>query len=155
MRTREPKSVEEFVSYLEECDRAIRSEPSVGLELAEKASTYLERLEVSEYLGRNLQMRNGGVLGDALAATRSRSLAVDAYEAAKRVPASRAERASLAIRLARFYAEDERWAEATSEASTAVTRFLRHRPRYETGLRSLSGALVARGNIFFLVPTCL
>lgn len=150
MRTREPKSADEFVSYLEECDRAVRSDPSTGLELAQKASVYLERLGVSEYLGRNLQMRRIGVLGDALAATGGRLLAAEVYDEARQILGSPAERASLAIRLARFYAEHERWDEALSEASMAVKRFRQHRPRYETDLRSLSGALVARGNIFFL-----
>lgn len=147
---RDPETLDQFIAYLEACDTATRSDPNSALRLAEKAATHLKTLELSDYLSRNFAMRADAALGDALAATGDRRQAAQTFDRAKQIRATDAERASLAIRLARFYSEEERWEEALAEAQIAVKQFQKQRPRYETDMRSLSGALVARGNVFFL-----
>lgn len=145
----EPRTVEEFTAYLEDCDRQV-SHSALSVEHASKASEYLKRIEASRYIRQNLQMRTAGILGRTLSANGQRDQARTVFEEAKGRSASPSERASLAIRLARFYTEEGDWANALSEAECAVKHFCGHRPQYETDLRSAAGALVARGNVYFL-----
>lgn len=147
---KEPRTVDEFKRFLDDCDRQTRSEPLVSTQAAKRAFSHLERLDVSPYVRRKLHMRSAGVLGSALVSLGQIEEAGIILEAEKQKSPSKAERASLAIRLVRYYSEKLDWEQASSEAELAVDYFRKHRPRYESDLRSLSGALVARGNLAFL-----
>jgi tetratricopeptide (TPR) repeat protein len=144
-----PGTVEEFVAYLDECDALSRSDSAVSVERAKEASGYLKGIKASRYFKQNLSMRTAGVLGRALAGVGQRDEARKVFKAALEISASTTERASLAIRLARFYTEEREWSSAISESELAVQHFCNHRPRHECDLRSPAGALTARGSVYF------
>lgn len=146
---REPANAEELAAYLDRCDQEIRASSTRSVELAEAAMGYIERLSLSPYRRRNFRVRASGVLAAALAASGRRTAALEFFQNARSAPSDPAERASLAIRLAQFFAEDSQLGDAYREAEHAVSFFLGRRPKNETDLRSLAGALVARANVAF------
>jgi hypothetical protein len=150
----EPKSVGELRRFLDGCDRQTRSEPTRSVDDARRAFSFLEKIEMSPYQRRKYRLWAEGVLGTALLATGQIGEAESVLEAARRscsTPST--ERATLAVRLTGLFAEKLEWAQALSEAEMAVTFFKAHRPRFESDIRSLAGALVARGNIALIAFT--
>jgi len=142
--------VEELSDSLDECNDLIHGEPARALEAARAAREKLAELKgsVSTYKFLSLRVRADGVFATALHATGRSDQALKVFARARRVrSAAPVERATLALRLARFHADRLEWEDALREANFAELYFACHPPRPAVDGRAHATALVYRSNV--------
>lgn len=143
-------SIEELSDSLDGCNDLLLREPARVLEAVREARERLAELRgsISTYKYLSLRMRADGMFGTALHATGRSEKALEVFAGAKSVrSAAPVERATLALRLARFHADRLEWVDALREADFAVRHFALHPPRPAVDMRSHATALVYRSNV--------
>jgi tetratricopeptide (TPR) repeat protein len=147
---RDRAGVEELSDFLDGCNDLIHGEPARALEAAREAREKLAELKesISTYKYLSLRMRADGVFANALHVTGRSEQALKVFARAKSVrSAAPVERASLALRLARFHADRHEWDDALREADFAERHFSLHPPRPAVDGRSHATALVYRSTV--------
>jgi hypothetical protein len=143
-------SIEELSDFLDGCSDLLRREPARALDAVREAREKLAELrgDISTYKYLSLRMRTDGVFASALHVTGRSELAMKVFARAKSVrSAAPVERATLALRLARFHADRLEWADALREADFAERHFSLHPPRPAVDGRAHATALVYRSNV--------